>query len=350
LEESFVTIGEQDIDGTSPAARESWLVNALRKQIGYMRAVVPYWSRRLSLARVDEEKIGSLADLAVLPVLTKSELRALPPMDLVPQEARADVAVGRWTSGTTGRPTASFWTRSDWAALISSTAHMLSRHAPMEVPTAFNAYSQAHVTGPVYHAALQELGATVIDRSHHSEDMFSTAEQMRLFDFDTLVMPAQTIRGKSVGIDTLLDHEPELFERNKVRWWIGSSGTFGPEVVSRARAHGITVISNLYGSSEFAVFAISCTAHQSDFHVSQGYVLVEVVDEAGTPVRHGKFGRIVVSHLSGIDEHGTACVHRGTQILRLANGDGATLLSQPCECGLTSPRLTGIRRIASTGE
>ena len=345
-----MTVGEQNIDGMSPAARDAWLVNALRKQISYMRAAVPYWSKRLSSARVDEEKIRSLADLAALPVLTKAELRMLPPMDLVPREARADVSVGRWTSGTTGRPTASFWTRSDWAGLISSTAHMLGRHAPMEAPTAFNAYSQAHITGPVYHAALQELGATVVDRGHHSEDIFSTAQQMRLFDFDTLVMPARTIPGKSVGIDTLLDHEPGLFERNTVRWWIGSSGTFGPEVVNRARAHGIAAISNLYGSSEFAVFAITCAAHQSDFHVSQGYVLVEVVDEAGAPVRHGQFGRIVVTHLSGIDEHGNPCVHRGTQILRLANGDGATLLDHPCECRLTSPRLTGIQRIASSSE
>jgi phenylacetate-CoA ligase len=350
LNEGSVTVGEQDIDGMSPAAHEAWLVSALRKQIGYMRAAVPYWSLRLSSAGVDEEKIGSLADLAALPIFTKAELRALPPMDLVPQEARADVAVGRWTSGTTGRPTASFWTGSDWTGLISSTARMLGRHAPMAAPTVFNAYSQAHVTGPLYHAALQRLGATVIDRSHHPEDMFSTAQQMRLFDFDTLVMPARTIRGKGIGIDTLLDQEPGLFERNRVPWWIGSSGTFGPEVVNQAQACGIAAISNLYGSSEFAVFALSCAAHPSDFHVSRGYVLVEVVDDAGAPVRHGQFGRIVVTHLSGIDEHGNACVHRGTQILRLANGDGATLLSQPCECGLTSPRLTGIRRIVPASE
>jgi phenylacetate-coenzyme A ligase PaaK-like adenylate-forming protein len=247
-----------DFDGISPATHEAWLMNALRKQIGYMRAAVPHWSQRLSSARVDEEKIESLADLAALPIFTKAELRA--------------------------------------------------------------------------------------------EDVFSTAQQMRLFDFDTLVMPARTIRGKSVGIDTLLDQEPGLLERNKVRWWIGSSGTFGPEVVNQARVHGITAISNLYGSSEFAVFAISCAANPRDFHISRGYVLVEVVDEAGAPVRHGQFGRIVVTHLSGIDEHGNACVHRGTQILRLANGDGATLLSQPCECGLTSSRLTGIRRIVPTSE
>jgi phenylacetate-CoA ligase len=350
VNEGSVTLGEQDFDCISPAAREAWLVKALRTQISYMRAAVPYWSQRLSSARVDEEKIESLADLAALPVFAKSELRALPPMELVPQDARAAIAVGRWTSGTTGQPTASFWTQSDWAGLISSTARMLGGHAPMVAPTVFNAYSQAHITGPVYHSALQKLGATVIDRSHHSEELFSTAQQMRLFDFDTIVMPARTIRGKSVGIDTLFNQESQLFEPGKLRWWIGSSGTFDPEVVNQAQARGITAISNLYGSSEFAVFAISCAAHPTDFHVSQGYVLVEVVDEAGAPVRDGQFGRIVVTHLSGMDEYGNVCVHRGTQILRLANGDGATLLRQPCECGLTSFRLTGIRRIVPTSD
>jgi phenylacetate-coenzyme A ligase PaaK-like adenylate-forming protein len=127
LKEGSVTVGEQDIDGMSAGARDAWLVNALRKQISYMRATVPYWSERLSLARIDEEKIRSFADLAALPVLTKAELRMLPPMDLVPREWRADVSVGRWTSGTTGRPTPSFWTRSDWTGLISSTAQMLGQ-------------------------------------------------------------------------------------------------------------------------------------------------------------------------------------------------------------------------------
>jgi phenylacetate-coenzyme A ligase PaaK-like adenylate-forming protein len=242
-------------------------------------------------------------------VFTKSELRALAPMDLVPPEARSDIALGRWTSGTTGRPTASFWTQSDWASLISSMATMLRRHAPMTAPTVFNAYSQVHVTGPVYHAALQKLGATVIDRSHHPEDLFSTTQQMQLFDFDTIVMPARTVRAKSVGMETLLDQQLKFFEGNKVCWWIGSSGTFGREVVQQARAHGITTISNLHGSSEFAVFAISCAVHPGNFHVSQGYVLVEVADEAGVPVRHGEFGRI-----------------------------------------LASPRLTGIRRLVPVGE
>jgi hypothetical protein len=53
-----------------------------------------------------------------------------------------------------------------------------------------------------------------------------------------------------------------------------------------------------------------------------------------------------VTHLCGMDAHGRACRHGGTQILRLAAGDGATLLSDPCNCGLTTPRLRGVQRIA----
>ena len=41
-------------------------------------------------------------------------------------------------------------------------------------------------------------------------------------------------------------------------------------------------------------------------------------------------------------EYGTE--HGGTQILRLAAGDGATFLSEPCTCGLTTPRLRGVQR------
>ena len=339
--------GALDLDRVSSAERERWLTTAVRRQIGHTRTTVPFWSQRLSTMQFDESSVESLSDLARLPVLTKAELRAVPPLELVPLEARANLTIGRWTSGTTGPPTASFWTTSDWIGLISNTARMLDRHAPTKAPTVFNAYSQAHVTGPIYHAALQKLGACVIDRSHHPEDMFSTAQQMQLFDFDTLVMPARTVRGKSIGIDTLLADEPDAFERHGIQWWIGSSGTFEPELIKRVRAQGASAISNLYGSSEFAVFAISCVDRPEEFHISQGYLLVEVVDDDGAPVGDGQFGQIVVTHLGGVDETGDLRAHQGTQLLRLANGDGATLLTGPCACGLTSPRLTGIRRLAS---
>jgi len=342
-------LDDPTLDSIAPAARDAWLVETVRHQIAFMRAKVPFWHERLSNAAVDERKIERLADLARVPILTKEELRAIRPPVPLPSENLLELQICRWTSGTSGRPTVNFWTETDWAALVAATARVLGRHAPVQGPAVFNAYRQAHVTGPLYGGALRRLGAVVYDRSHHPEELFSTLAQTELFDFDTMVLPARTVRGKSVGLANLLDEDPPFLVRRGVRWWIGSSGTFDTGTMDRARRQGVQVITDLYGSSEFAAFAISCSKSPGDYHVAQGHVLVEVVDQSRKPVEHGQFGRIVATHLCGMDENGQARIHGGTQILRLAAGDGATLLSDPCACGLTTPRLRGVQRIGTTG-
>ena len=332
-------------DTIASSSRDAFLLERLRHQIAFMRANVPFWRARLTAAAVDEDRIQTTADLARIPILSKDELRATRPAALLPDRALSDLQVCRWTSGTTGRPTVNLWTTSDWAALVASTARMLVRQAPMQAPTVFNGYSHGHLTGPLYNAALRRLGGVVYDRSHHPEELFSTVAQMDLFDFDTLILPGRTTHGKGAGLGDLLDEDPELLARHGVRWWIGSSGTFDPRFRMIAREQGVESVSNLCGASEFGLFAISCSKIPGDYHVAQGHVLLEVVDQSGAPVENGRSGRIVVTHLCGMDENREARTHGGTQILRLAGGDGATLLSDSCDCGLTAPRLRGVQRL-----
>jgi phenylacetate-CoA ligase len=218
----------------------------------------------------------------------------------------------------------------------------------MHQPVAFNAFSQGHVTGPLFNAALRRLGAVVYDRSHHPEDIFSTFDQTELFDFDTLALPEKTARGKGIGLINLLEEDPNYIARHKLRWWFGSSGTFSLDTIKRAHDQGLEVVSNLYGSSEFAPFGISCPDNHGDYHINQGHIYAEVVDQLGQPVKNGAPGWIVVSHLKGMDQNGNACAHEGTQILRLAAGDGATYVDEICTCGLTTPRLRDIKRLETT--
>jgi len=341
-------LDDSSLDSTDSKDRDAFLVEAVRRQVAFMREEVPFWRERLRVAAVDEDRINDLSDLARFPILEKEDLRAARPVDLLPEESRSDIQRCRWTSGTTGWSTVCCWTETDWAALVASTTRMLVRQAPLQNPTAFNGYSQGHLTGPVYHAALRRLGSTVYDRSHHPEEIFSTSDQMALFDFDTLVLPERAKRGKGVGLVDLLSTDPELLTRCGVRWWVGSSETFAAETVALVKRQGVESVSNLYGSSEFGVFAISCTRIPGDFHIAQGHVLVEVVDPSGVPVENGQSGRVVVTHLCGADKNGKADVHRGTQILRLAGGDGATLVSDPCSCGLTAPRLRDVHRLTTS--
>ncbi|MHC4782352.1 MAG: hypothetical protein ACYTE0_04770, partial [Planctomycetota bacterium] len=210
-------LGNPEIDFIDPIKRNSWLVSALRDQITYVRSRVPYWSERLSKAGIEEQKIESLKDVTQIPILTKQEFRSLKPTSLIPIESLNSLKICRWTSRTTGQPTASFWTDNDWAALVASTYRMLKRQAPMQQPVAFNAFSQGHVTGPLFNGALRRLGAVVFDRSHHPEELFSTYDQSELFDFDTLALPEKTARGKGVGLINLLELDPQYIARLKLR-------------------------------------------------------------------------------------------------------------------------------------
>jgi phenylacetate-CoA ligase len=205
------------LDGAASKARDALLLEALRRQIAFMRAKVPFWRERLAKVTVDEGRIETMADLSHFPILSKEELRAIRPAVLLPNESLSDMQVCRWTSGTSGRPTVNFWSETDWAALVASTARMLVRQAPMHGPTVFNGYSQSHVTGPLYNAALRRLGGVVYDRSHHPEEFFSTLAQMELFDFDTLILPEHTKLGKGVGLANLFGDDPNLLARHGVR-------------------------------------------------------------------------------------------------------------------------------------
>ena len=120
-------LDDPTLDSMVPEVRDAWLEEAVRQQTAFMRAKVPFWGERLSKAAIDEGRIESLADLASVPIFTKDELRATPPAALLPSDTRLELKVSRWTSGTTGRPTVNFWTETDWAALVASTARMLSR-------------------------------------------------------------------------------------------------------------------------------------------------------------------------------------------------------------------------------
>jgi hypothetical protein len=110
-------LDDPSLDSTVSQVRDAWLVDAVREQIAFVRAKVPFWRERLSNAAVDERCIESLADFARVPIFTKEELRATRPAALLPNDTRLELKISRWTSGTSGQPTVNFWSETDWAAL-----------------------------------------------------------------------------------------------------------------------------------------------------------------------------------------------------------------------------------------
>ena len=80
-------IDDPAFDSATAEARDALLAAALRRQIAFMRANVPFWTEWLSTAGVNEDRLESVADLARFPILSKQELRALRPAALLPKQS-----------------------------------------------------------------------------------------------------------------------------------------------------------------------------------------------------------------------------------------------------------------------
>jgi hypothetical protein len=140
----------------------------------------------------------------------------------------------------------------------------------------------------------------------------------------------------------MLAAEPTLFQKLGIKWWIFTSTTPGRAFTDAAFRQGVTVVTRMCGSSDAGLFGVACPHDLRDFHVTSGHVHVEVVDSAGRSVPSGGRGRVVVSRFGGMSHDGAVTVNEGTQLVRLAVGDMATYVMQPCACGSTMPRLRDI--------
>lgn len=88
-----------------------------------------------------------------------------------------------------------------------------------------------------------------------------------------------------------------------------------------------------YGSAEFGCISCECGEHDGS-HVFDDLFVVEIVNAEGKPVAGGETGWVVVTDL----------MNKAMPMLRYRIGDIGKMNSEPCVCGLSSPRLSVLGR------
>lgn len=91
------------------------------------------------------------------------------------------------------------------------------------------------------------------------------------------------------------------------------------------------IIFSTYASSEMATTFCECEARQGG-HIRPELIVVEILDETGCPVKDGEIGEVVVTPL-GVT---------GMPLVRFKTGDISYMISKPCVCGRTTPRLAPV--------
>ncbi len=288
----------------------------------------PFYKKALADAHVGPEDIRTVDDVRRLPFTTKDDLRASYPYGMLALPREKFVRLHA-SSGTTGTPTAVFYTQKDldtWASLMARSMFAVGVR-PGDVLQNMSGYG-LFTGGLGIHYGSERLGCLTIPAGAGN-----TKRQIKLLrDFGVTVVhiiPSYALyfatKLQEVGIDpadmpwriALIGAEPHTEEiRRRI------------EELLHLKAYNSFGLSEMNGPG----VAFECT-EQNGLHVWEDAFVVEIINpETLEPVAEGEIGELVM----------TSITREGMPLLRYRTRDLTRFLPGDCPCGRTSRRLDRI--------
>jgi phenylacetate-CoA ligase len=291
---------------------------------------VPYYHNKYNELGIIPEDIESLQDLEKLPFTSKADLREAYPFGMFAVPAD-DIVEVHTSSGTTGKPTVSGYTKLDleiWSEVMARTLTMAGADKKDIIQ---NCYGYGLFTGGLgVHYGTQKIGATVIPISAGN-----TQRQIEILkDFGSTIITctpsyalylAEVLEKEDVGIDEL-----------KLK-----AGVFGAEMWTEEMRTEIEKRLNLdalniYGLTEIIGPGVAQECMEKEgLHVFEDHFYPEIIDpDTLNAVPEGVKGELVLTTLT----------RDGMPIIRFRTRDITALRSVNCPCGRTlvkMDRITG---------
>src|SRR5215467_13635134 len=283
--------------------------NALLERV---RDRVPFYRERLPSGR-----LTSLDDVARLPFTTKDDFRDNYPFGLFATPA-AEVVRVHMSSGTTGRPVVTGYTRRDLDLWAECMERVLRAGDVTATDVVQNAYGYGLFTGGFgFHAGAERIGSTVVPTSSG----VTQRQVMLLRDLGTTVLTCTPSYALVLAEALAEAGKPALRLR---------AGFFGAEPWTDGmrgeieRGLGLEAF-DIYGLTELGGpgVAVECRRHDG-LHLFEDHYYAEVVDpETGRPLPAGEPGELVL----------TALTREASPVVRYRTRDRTVLVDEPCPCG-----------------
>ncbi|MGI6656213.1 MAG: phenylacetate--CoA ligase family protein [Desulfobulbus sp.] len=320
-----------EIETLPRAGLESIQLARLRKLVRRVYAKVPPYRDKMDQAGVRPDDIQSLADLRLLPFMSKDDLRANYPFGLfaVPMD---EIIRLHASSGTTGKPTVVGYTQGDIQLWASIMARCLRMAGVVKGDIVHNAYGYGLFTGGLgAHYGIEALGATVIPVSGGN----SKRQVMVMRDFGSTVLLSTPSYALNLA-DAMADAgiTPEMM---RLRVGIHGAEPWGEQMrLEVERKLGLKKAVDIYGLSEIIGpgVAMQCMHADHGMHILEDNFLPEVIDpETLEPLPYGEVGELVFTTLT----------KEAFPLIRFRTKDISRLFLEPCACGRTLVRMEKVR-------
>ena len=303
----------------------------LSAQIARCTASPGIYRSQLDSVGAEPEDIRSLEDLALLPVVTKEELRddqlRHPPFGTFAVADPAEFRELHPSTGTTGTPVNTIWSAADVETITSVTARTLWQFGVRPGDVIQNAFAYGlWVAGLSVHYGAARIGCLVVPTG-------TTTPTARQVEFLRSTGSTVLLATPSYGL-----HIAEaLGERGvdpaslplRLGCFGGEAGAENPSTRAKLEVGlGIDAF-DYYGLAEVGpTFASECEA-KAGIHVAEDYVVVECLDpETRQPLPEGELGVLVFTHLT----------REASPVIRYWSNDYARLSTERCACGRTHLR------------
>ncbi|OED30546.1 phenylacetate--CoA ligase family protein [Methanosphaera sp. WGK6] len=290
---------------------------------------VPYYHKRYTEEEVYPEDIETLEDIEKLPFTTKTDLRASYPFGLfaVPQKEIVEIHT---SSGTTGKPTVSGYTKEDldtWSEVI---ARGLTMMGVGEDDIIQNTHGYGLFTGGFgVHYGGQKVGATVVP--------ISTGQTLRqielLKDFKTSVLIFTPSYGLHIAEELeSMGIKPEDLNLNVIGF---GSESWTDEMRQQIEEKFKTPAYNIYGLTEVMGPGVAMECSEQDgLHLYEDHFYPEIIDpNTMKQLPEGNEGELVLTTLTRV----------GMPLIRFRTRDITDIHHEKCGCGRTLIKMGKIR-------
>jgi len=289
---------------------------------------VAFYRESFEQYKIDPAEVRSLENLKKLPFTTKEDLLASYPYGMFAVPLK-DVVRIHSTSGTTGKPIITGYTKNDLAVWSSLIARILTACGVTDNDFLQVSFNYNLTTGAFgFHAGAERIGCSVIPASR--EDVKNQIMVMR--DYKTTVLASTP--GFALHMAAILQEENIHPGELSLKTGILGAEPWSEKMRSKIETRlGITAYDN-YGLTEIIGPGVSFECRERNgLHVNEDHFIIEVIDpETGEQLPDGDEGELVFTTLT----------RHANPLLRYRTGDICRIIPGECPCGRTFRRMARV--------
>ena len=319
----------------APSKQSACVDQRVRDLIGFCARQVPFYHKQWRDLDINPQTVGGLADLPLLPILTKQDIQAHY-NDLLclhpPQGHEAKFKIK--STGTTGEPVTvahSSISRS-FQVLLKQRQLRWFRHDPMGLLVQIRPAQDLprNVQGDYLKRGEAFIGDNwpLVGKLFHTGKFIGFNDASTAKDKTALLERYQPdyLLGQSAQLEQLALEAKDIGFTFKLKAIEAISQQMTPDMTRVVESIFQAPVYMNYGLNEVGIVAARCP-EGNQYHVHSENCIAEIVDQDGITCKPGESGRLLV----------TAFGNLAMPLLRYDTDDMAEVSDGPCICGRTLP-------------